>query len=291
MRGGGASTGGANADGTSADGVSGDRASTDKASGALRGQMERGSARIYLGFDANEYPGDAAWSELRRTFVFCGYWLNAPPGTTTNSWAGKRGLLLQSGFGFLVLFDGRLARELGPPVNPADFGAADAEAAAEAAQREGFPTGTVIYLDIEEGGRMLPQQAEYIATWSRGVEARGFAAGVYCSAMKVKDGRGKTITSADDIQERMPVRAYFVYNDECPPAPGCAYLKNPPAPAESGFSAARVWQFAQSPRRRNYTRRCRATYNADGNCYAPGVAGVSLDLDSSVMEDPSAAGR
>ena len=75
--------------------------------------------RTYLGFDANDYPGDAALPALRKTFTFAGYWLNAPPGAKTNSWTGHRAALLQNGFGFLVLFNGRTESQLQPPVVPA----------------------------------------------------------------------------------------------------------------------------------------------------------------------------
>ena len=265
----------------------------------LPSRFETASAQIsedvpqtYLGFDANDYPGDAALPDLRRTFVFSGYWLNVPPGATTNPWVGKRAVLLNNDFGFLVLFNGRSSNELKPPVDSVDLGVRDAELAVAAAQREGFPANgsTVIYLDNEEGGRMLPSQINYIGAWSNRVNSKGFLAGVYCSGIKVKEGKGQTITTADDIHGRLPIMAYFVYNDECPPSPGCAYLKNPPPPSQSGFPGARVWQFAQSPRRRNLTSRCSATYNSDGSCYASTgsrVGQILLDLDVSVSPDPS----
>jgi hypothetical protein len=260
-----------------------------------RAHVEGPPQQTYLGFDANDYPGDDALPELRRTFTFSGYWLNAPPGAKANSWTGKRGPLQKNDFGFLILFNGRLSKELQTPLDARDLGTRDADAAVAAAQREGFPaaTGIVIYLDIEEGGRMLPAQINYILGWSGRVASSGFVAGVYCSGMKVKEGKGKTITTADDIHERSPMIAYFIYNDACPPSPGCAYLKNPPAPSQSGFSGALVWQFAQSPRRRNFTGRCGATYSSDGNCYPPASTAASrilLDLDSSVSPDPSSAG-
>jgi len=258
-------------------------------------QAEHPPPQTYLGFDANDYPGDDSLPTLRRTFTFSGYWLNAPPGAKTNSWAGRRAALLKNGFGFLVLFNGRLSKELQPPVNPNDLGVKDGELAVAAAQREGFSAGngTVIFLDVEEGGRMLPSQFNYLEGWTGRVTASGFVAGVYCSGMKVKEGDGQTITTADDIHDRAPVAAYFIYNDACPPSPGCAYSKNPPAPSESGYSGARVWQFAQSPRRRNFTVHCSATYSADGNCYPPvktAAGRILLDLDSSVSADPSALG-
>jgi hypothetical protein len=37
----------------------------------------------YLGFDRNDYPGDASLKALRQTFSYSGYWLNNPPGEKT----------------------------------------------------------------------------------------------------------------------------------------------------------------------------------------------------------------
>src|ERR1700689_1816258 len=85
---------------------------------ASRAQAENPPSQTFLGFDANDYPGYDALPALRRTFTFSGYWLNAPPGAKTNSWTGRRAALLKNGFGFLVLFNGRLSRELKSPVNP-----------------------------------------------------------------------------------------------------------------------------------------------------------------------------
>ena len=69
-------------------------------------------AAQFAGFDRNIYPGDAMLPALRRTFRFAGFWLNAPPGRPDNTWSGTRPALLRSGFGFLVLFNGRLEKEL-----------------------------------------------------------------------------------------------------------------------------------------------------------------------------------
>lgn len=257
-------------------------------------QTDAAPPRSYLGFDANDCPGDAALPELRKTFSFAGYWLNVPPGAKTNSWTGKRPALLQSGFGFLVLFNGRTESQLKPPVVPAKLGASDAELAIAAAQREGFPAHTIIFLDQEEGGRMLPVQTEYLVAWVQRVNSSGFSAGVYCSGMKAKEGKGQFVITADDIHAHTAAKSFFVYNDACPPSPGCAYWRNPPSPSASGVAYASVWQFAQSPRRREFTRSCSSTYNRDGNCYPPAgeaarVTSLSilLDLDSATSPDPS----
>lgn len=246
-------------------------------------------APTYIGFDRNDYPGDAALDALRKAFAFCGYWLNAPPGENSDTWRGKRVILRERGFGFLVLFNGRLDKELKAGRGPRLMGANDAAAAVRAAQTEGFPPGTVIFVDQEEGGRMLPEQREYLYAWIDGVNASGYRAGVYCSGMSDKPGTGGVIT-ADDIRETAGARqfAFFVYNDACPPSPGCVF-STPQSMSRSGLPFAQAWQIAQSPRRRNLTARCRATYAEDGNCYPPALAAqkIFVDVDAARSADPS----
>jgi glycoside hydrolase-like protein len=262
--------------------------------GARSGMWVHATPQAFLGFDSNEYPGDAALAELRRTFAFSGYWLNPPPGAKQNTWAGKRETMLKNGFGFLVLFNGRTERQLEPPADPALLGEGDAKSAVENARREGFPANTAIFLDQEEGGRMTLAQMAYISKWIQRVNAANFRAGIYCSGMPAKEAKGESVVTAGDIRQHLgstPV-SFFVYNDACPPSPGCVYRANPPSPSASGVAYADVWQFAQSPRRRNFTRACRATYNADGNCYPPnstGAGSILLDLDSATSADPSSA--
>src|SRR6202041_2289440 len=137
----------------------------------------------YLGFDSNDYPGDAKLKTLHQTFSYTGYWLNNPPGASSNSWTGHRAAVESAGFGFLVLFNGRLYAELKSVANAARLGQSDAQAAATAARREGFPRAIIIFLDQEQGGRMLPEQKAYIYAWVDAVTAAGFRAGIYCSGM------------------------------------------------------------------------------------------------------------
>src|ERR1700743_3002999 len=88
--------------------------------------------RAYLGFDSNEYPGDSAWAELHMTFAFTGYWLNTPPGADTNPWAVHRAAIVAQGFGFLVLYNGRLEAELKRVGDAGALGDEDAARAASA---------------------------------------------------------------------------------------------------------------------------------------------------------------
>src|SRR6266446_3310533 len=142
----------------------------------------------YLGFDRNIYPGDSSLPILRKSFAFTSYWLSPPPGEKTNTWKGKRELLLSHGYGFLVLYRGRDSRELKTETNAKAKGTQDARAASVAAKKEGFALGTIIFLDIEEGGRLSAAYHVYLRAWSEGLKHAGFLPGVYCSGIPVNEG-------------------------------------------------------------------------------------------------------
>ena len=247
-----------------------------------------------IGFDRNTYPGDATMAALHNTFAFTGYWLTNPPGARTNGWLGKRALLKQQGWGFLVLANGRLdaqilrAQKRG--TSPADFARSDAAIAVAAARSEGFPPHTILFLDQEEGGRLLDEQAAYLLAWTEAVAGSEFLPGVYASGQPVPDGPGQTITTIDDIREQVKTKhlheiAIFDAQDTCPPAPGCTLQAKPLA--SSGEPDLTVWQYSQSPRRRAITQSCAATYASDGNCYAAGFPTIFLDMDAASSADPS----
>lgn len=262
--------------------------------------QERRMTSGQLGFDRNDYPGDAALPVLRRHFAFAGYWLNAPPEEQASSWLGHREAMVRAGFGFLLLWNGKLDAEI---LRAAKAGTAsevlgrdEAGAAVQAARAERFPEGAVVFLDQEEGGRLLPEQAGFLLAWTEGVARGGYRPGVYASGQTVDDGaapggKGRvTITTAKDIRARVRAAglhevALWIAQDACPPAPGCV----PAAPGlgRSGTPGAVVWQFAQSPRRPELTRTCAKTYGADGNCALPELPGVHLDLNVAETADPS----
>jgi hypothetical protein len=242
----------------------------------------------YFGFDRNEYPGDNLLSALHRSFAYTGYWLNNPPGDSGNTWTGKRVLLKSNGFGFMVLYNGRLDAQL-TGKDAAALGRSDALDAISAASREGFAPGAILFLDQEEGGRLAPEQAAYLFAWIEAIRESHYRPGVYCSGIPVAEGSGK-ITTAEQILNHegdKPV-ALWVVNDEFPPAPGCVLPKNALAPASSGIKQALVWQYARSPRTKFAGHA--VGYASDGTCYVPGIpqsAQTFVDLNVSASQDPS----
>jgi hypothetical protein len=253
-----------------------------------------GAPQTYVGFDRNDYPGDDALPSLRKHFSFAGYWLNIPPGAHQNTWQGKRELLMKNGFGFLVLANGRLDAEIlkaqRSGTKPTVLGQQDAAAAIAAAQREHFPARTIIFLDQEEGGRLLDEQAAYLFAWTEAVAHSVYLPGVYGSGQPVSEGPVHSITTAQDIREHVRRQhlhdiALWIAQDACPPSNGC--LLRPPPLSASGTPDIAAWQYSQSPRRKSITAACGQTYAADGNCYAPDLPKLYLDMNVAASSDPS----
>ena len=249
------------------------------------GQTFKPGGRTYFGFDKNEYPGDKALPALRRSFSFAGYWLSNPPGADHNGWKGKRTTLKAHRFGFMVLYNGRLDAQL-TGKDAAALGRMDAATAISAAKAEGFAPGAIVFLDQEEGGRLLAEQSAYLFSWIEAIRGSQYRPGVYCSGIPVADGASKISTAEQILSHEGPQVALWVVNDECPPAPGCSL---PRKSLSSGIPQALVWQYAKSPRS-EFARQCPATYATDGNCYAPGLphsAQTFVDLNVSSSSDPS----
>lgn len=251
------------------------------------------SPHSFLGFDKNEYPGDAALPVLRKTFSFTSYWIGPPPGEKKSTWLGKRELLRTQGFGFVVLFNGPESRTLKSVADAQRKGEADAARAATLAGKEGFAKGTIVFLDIEEGGRLPASFHAYLKKWSDSLQRAGYRPGVYCSAFPVSEGQGVSVTTANDILDHAGSRkiAFWVYNLACPPSPGCSFPAAAPSPTQNGFANATIWQYAQSPRRKEFTSQCPANYAPDGNCYAPADSSHKwfLDVNAATSANPSSA--
>jgi hypothetical protein len=151
------------------------------------------------GFDTRDYPGDAT---MRRWFSaspyrWVGYYLPAPCYTGT-TWSGRRDALHSMGWGFAVLYVGeqdwvgirglpqdtaRVAQE-GARCTTANLTADNASRhAAEAestAAADGFPTGTVIFLNVERVDRVSPALSAYVRAWAAALLERGrYTPGVY----------------------------------------------------------------------------------------------------------------
>lgn len=165
---------------------------------------DEAEAGTWLGFDTHTYPGDAkmrAWKNAPNApYTWVGFYLPDAPCHKGDSWAGKRQPLIDMGWGLAVVYVGqqtwnRRLRTLTPAqlaaqkrrgvTCNADYlsasrGIADAIDAIRKTEREGFPRGTVVFLDIERTERMPQRMRDYYKAWVATVLTDGrYRPGIY----------------------------------------------------------------------------------------------------------------
>jgi len=208
----------------------------------------------HMGFDTNVYPGDKAmraWKESGK-YEWVGYYLPAPC-HKDNSWAGKRERLVQMGWGMAVIYVGqqtwgrtphpssKAARKAmsTPQGCNADLvgsarGRIDGDDAVAKAATDGFPKGTVVFLDVERMEKMPQAMRDYYKAWTARVLADGrYRPGVYVHAH-----------NADDVHDDLKQVFAAAGNTEEPTvwvASGHNFSRDK-APTDVGQTFADVWQ-------------------------------------------------
>jgi hypothetical protein len=214
----------------------------------------------YAGFDRADCPDLSLMARLRAetNLVWCGYYLRAPSQAAV-TWRGKRSTLIIQGWGLAPIYVGQETVGPGSHIVTAPQGTIDGAEAVSDMVNEGFPSGSWVYLDLENGPPFGNMQSGYVESWAASVEAGGYRAGIYCSFL-----------FARQIKTLLPQARIWVYHvvTVAPhPVDGTQLLA--PEPATSGFAGATIWQHQDE---------ARLTAFGDMAC----------DLDSSVYADPSA---
>jgi hypothetical protein len=156
--------------------------------------IERVVDQQYLGFDTNIYPGDRAMEVWAKdgTYDWVGYYLPAPC-HRDESWSGKREVLSRMGWGLAVVYVGQ---QVWPTKKKTKKGSTCSTAFVTAARgkldgrdaigkvvAEGFPHGTVIFLDIERMDNVTPAMRAYYKAWTQTVLRDGrYRPGYYTHA-------------------------------------------------------------------------------------------------------------
>jgi len=218
----------------------------------------------FAGFDRSDYPGDAvmAWLLANTNLVWCGYYLAPAPSHHDTSWMGTRAALAAAGWGFAPVYLGRQVTGPGTRDPNATNGPVDGADAAAKMASEGFPAGSAVYLDVENGPPLSPDQSNYINAWCGAVAAAGFQPGVYCSHLLA--------ANVAAIYPAALIWAFKVSTTTAHPV-AAPYGANPPA--GSGYAGATIWQYDDES-----VIACAA---------APGGT-LQVDLDTASVADPSA---
>jgi hypothetical protein len=195
----------------------------------LAGPPANGEPRA--GFDTAFYPGDTAmrtWKESS-PYSFVGYYLAAPVHPNA-SWMGKRATLSAMGWDIVVIYVGRQSAGPGSSTPPdTESGERHGADALAKTQSEGFPAGTVVYLDIEPLDHVPVNMIEYILAWLRQFAGSAYRTGLYCH-----------VKNAVELQQRTAGAgvppAFWVSGSKRTFQPGVS------RPEESGIAFAAMWQ-------------------------------------------------
>ena len=250
----------------------------------------------FVGFDRNDYPGDATMASMRNTFAFTGYWLNNPPGEDANPWLGKRSLLRNKAGDFSCSGTAASTKKSSKPSTPAPppqrspgptpqppsprrkAKAFPQRPSSSSTRKRAVVCSTSRPLTSSAGPKPSPPPATALASTP--------AASLSPTVPTPRPSTPSATSAPVSKKAASTIIAIFNAQDSCPPAPGCTTAAKPLATSGSN-STSPPWQYAQSPRRTNITKSCGTTYAADGNCYAPGFPEVFLDMDTATTADPS----
>ncbi|HET9425344.1 MAG TPA: glycoside hydrolase domain-containing protein [Gemmatimonadaceae bacterium] len=142
--------------------------------------VERAIDQQYLGFDTNIYPGDRTMNIWAKdgTYDWVGYYLPAPC-HRDQTWSGKRDTLISMGWGLAVVYVGQQVWKTSKkPKKGATCsnsfigggrGVAEGHDAIAKVVAEGFPHGTVIFLDIERMDAIPEKMKAYYRSWTQTV--------------------------------------------------------------------------------------------------------------------------
>ncbi|TLP52412.1 glycoside hydrolase domain-containing protein [Microbispora triticiradicis] len=157
---------------------------------------------MFVGFDRYGYPGDglmqSLWNSVSDLTFVCLY-LAPAPSHPNQSWMDAVPALQSMGWGLVPTYVGQQVIGNGSHTVTAEQGVADAANASTLASAAQLASGSVLYLDIENGGRMPDNQVDYVTAWIREIHSNSdYWAGVYCSrsktAKQVADAAADVVT-------------------------------------------------------------------------------------------------
>ena len=139
---------------------------------------------LFAGLDADQYPGDDAWSWLAANTPvrWTGAYLAPAPDHRDTGWMTRRAAIEAAGVATVPVFLGR--QFTGPGASAAMVngtqGRADAHLADVLMRQFGKPPGAYCFLDRETPDTGVAE-TNYVTAWAVGMESRGWSPGLYIS--------------------------------------------------------------------------------------------------------------
>ena len=216
------------------------------------------ASTILAGFDTHTYPTDSvmAWLHQNSNLSWVGYYLYPAPsrnvaGNGGSSWMGHRSTLLTQGWTVAPIYIGEqdpahANQDPGNSSNPSTLkGTQDGNSsevnsiglpnsAVPLLIQEGFPIGSIVYLDIETSGAQSQPELDYIIAWCAAVRNAGYVPGIYCLL--------STYSSIAAVEPSVP---FWIANPTNPSPGGTPYPTMDPS--GSGVANAIAWQYQSAP--------------------------------------------
>jgi hypothetical protein len=210
----------------------------------------------YVGFDTHTYPGTAvmkAWKDAPGSpYKWVGYYLPSPC-HADKSWTGKRDTLIAMGWGLAAVYVGQQTwghvphaltlqsqnalRQKSPcaaDLLTTSEGELDGDDAIRKMTAEGFPKGSIVFLDIERMENMPAGMRDYYRAWVRRLLQNGnYTPGIYVhqhNAQQIFDDVSAEFVAAG----RTEMPRFWV-------AGGKGFDEGR-APQDVGYAFAGVWQ-------------------------------------------------
>lgn len=229
-------------------------------------RAEAASPLSYAGFDVLAFPGLRAmriWKE-KSPYRFCGYYLTGPC-RPTSPWSGQRARLVEIGWNLLPIYVGQQpagASRCNKNTLTRAQGEHDARDAIRKMTNEGFPAGTMVYLDVERTEAVSAELSDYVQAWMAEVWRSKFFAGLYCHVRNADDLR-PAAEAATPPDAPVPPRYWLVGG------PARRFRIGKACAADCGKPFANIWQRIEVARK---------------------WGGVELTIDENIADWPDPAG-
>ena len=192
----------------------------------------------FPGFDCSGFPSldVTGWLKTNTNFVWCGFYLGPAPSHLDRGWMRHRAELAGQGWGLAPIYVGQQVTGPGSKLSSGPQGETDGQDALALMRSAGFPSGTFVYLDLENGPPLQQIQRDYVGRWVDAVTSGGFGAGIYCSH-----------TFAQETHALRPgarIWAFKVTTTDAHAVPGNNFPDS--HPSGSGFPGSFVWQLGQN---------------------------------------------
>ena len=219
----------------------------------------------FAGFDCSEFPGAdrLTWLKNNSNLRWCGYYLAPTPSHASTRWMGHRSGLYAAGWGIAPIYVGQQTMGPGSHSVTGETGSRDGKGAIDLLQREGFQSGTCIYLDLEEAPPFTDPRRDYVNSWIVAVQSGGFQAGVYCSFHFAEDIHKLPGGVRIWAFKAGTVASQVVRGPDFPDG----------LPSEVGFPGTYIWQVAQ---------------NASLEDMRAEMTPLIVDLNTAIRPDPGA---